>query len=821
MSTRKSLLLVDSDARSLRVLEVSLRKAGFSVNTAESGASALQWAFTEPPDLVVSDTKLPDISGFELCQRIRSDNRTRNAVVVFLTEEAGSESKIAGINAGADDFLTKPVLVKEIVSRVKTLLEKRRTDSLARRERPGNLSGTLSNMGVVDLLQVMEAGKKSGIVHLSSDPIKSGGFVTEGEERGTIFFRDGEVIDAKLGHIAGLEAVYRMLLWDDGVFEIEFKNIAREDAIQTTTQAILLEGMRRVDEWSRFSDLIPPVNSRQTIDYNALGRAYPDGVPPEMKPVMHLFDGRRSIFEVVNDTPGDDALALNVIADLQRYGILQAAHREAAESAVEAWLSAPPAMPTDPGLPTALANAVIPSPRTASAIMRPPTTHRTALPEPIAEPSLILSRHTVPANRAVPLSNETTQPAAPIPLTQTRPPLRIQRVSSVIGRLPTAEAPQLQFEEEEDEGWQPIRTAPSPAPAAPPRRAPSVPVARAPVTPPPRDVSAPRIPAAKSGSFVIAPAAPPAWPVAPKKATPPPPPPVSIPPPAPEPVELATTADIADSGPTQPPKVTAKDFEKPSTTAEWYKKEENTEEFSWDGVSNPWKSRLPGLLLIASVGALIVVLLAGGPRRPQQEEPTAVAEAARDPKRAGWPKTDEANIVINTAVPQQPAQPLAPVAPTPPPVEAAVPPPPPTAAPPPPPPPAVPEPAPPPPAPRVDKAAAEEAVKQGDASLGGGKFPAARASFKKAIEADPENAEAHSGLAMVFVELGQDRAAKTEANAALKLDQSQPRATLVLALVAHSASDMNTAKKYYKKYLQLAPNGKHAEEIRRVLKTLE
>ena len=54
------------------------------------------------------------------------------------------------------------------------------------------MSGTLANMGVVDLLQVMEAGKKSGIVHLSSDPIKSGGFVTEGEERGTIFFRDGE-----------------------------------------------------------------------------------------------------------------------------------------------------------------------------------------------------------------------------------------------------------------------------------------------------------------------------------------------------------------------------------------------------------------------------------------------------------------------------------------------------------------------------------------------------------------------------------------------------------------------------------------------------
>ena len=301
MTARKSLLLVDSDTRSLRVLEVSLRKAGFEVLTAESAAAALQLALQNGPDLVITEVQLPDYDGFELCQRLRSDQRTANCSVVFLTERTGPEVKISGINVGADEFLTKPVLVKEIISRVHALID-RQGVSISRRERPGNLSGTLANMGVVDLLQVMEAGSKSGIAHLSSDPIKSGGFVAEGEERGTLFFRDGQVIDARLGRHKGLNAVYRMLLWDDGVFEIEFKQLSRPNTLQTSTQQILLEGMRRVDEWSNFSELLPPVNSKLTVDYGALGRAF-SKVPPEMKPVLHLFDGRRSLFEVVSDAP--------------------------------------------------------------------------------------------------------------------------------------------------------------------------------------------------------------------------------------------------------------------------------------------------------------------------------------------------------------------------------------------------------------------------------------------------------------------------------------------------------------------------------------
>lgn len=485
---KRSLLLVDSDIRSLRVLEVSLKKAGFTVATSASAGDALISALNAPPDLIVTDTRLSDGDGFQLCRRLKADARTARAAVVFLSLDDRAESKVEAINAGADDFVAKPVLVMEIVSRVRSLLEKRQTAEIARRERPGNLSGTLANMGVVDLLQLMEGGQKSGIIHLSSDPARSGGFVSAGEERGTIYFRDGRFVDAHVGKLSGATAVYRMLMWIDGVFEIEFKALSREDLVGTTTQALLLEGMRRIDEWTRLEALLPAMSSRLSVDFGALGSRYYALLDP-MKPVLHLFDGKRTILDVVTDSALDDTSVLAAIAELYRMGALHSSDRSAPShraapaaadpTSVEAWLSSP-AVPSDArsgaspawrpepaGLPSVLGRAVIPSPQTASEILgwspvrltptpssappeaassarTAPVRQPTPAPLPIAEDAIMLSRHTVPANRPVLLtkparSAEAPAPAVaggePIPRTQTPRPVarfQVQRMSSVI-----------------------------------------------------------------------------------------------------------------------------------------------------------------------------------------------------------------------------------------------------------------------------------------------------------------------------------------------------------------------------------------------------
>jgi CheY-like chemotaxis protein len=918
MGPKKSLLLVDSDVRSMRVLEVSLKKAGFSVRTAATAQEALNLAQEEPPDLLVTESNLPDFDGFDLSLRLHADPKTAQVAVVFLSEASSPETRIRAINAGADDFLPKPVLVKEVVARLRGILEKRQTESIARRERPGNLSGTLANMGVVDLLQVMEAGKKSGIVHLSSDPVKSGGFVAEGQARGTMFFRDGRVIDAKLGPLTGLDAVYRMLLWEDGVFEIEFKPVSREDLVRTTTQTVLLEGMRRVDEWSRFAEALPPLASRLAVDFAALGKSVVE-VPATTRPILHLFDGRRTLFEVVNDSQIEDAVALEIIAKLHDAGVLYLANRgttppASSDQAVEAWLSASPRTAStitramsprendvdtdDLDLPSALGRAVIPSPASASEILQAadPRPEPTALPEPLNEPSLILSRHTVPANRAVPLTQAPTPApmAEPIPLTQAThaPRLAIQRMSSVVAAparpasvvepAPVAPAAARPAPVEEEDGWDDVKTTPSFAP--PTSRSISTPIVvrdelagmsdvsglqslrrpeprievkleprnelkSAPSIPPSQvDVADTRPPAptapvakARNSSYVIAPAGAPSWPATPPAALEPSP--VSEPP-RESPVPSAIPHEVSN---------VSKNFF------------DNPDDVGWELEGSAWKRRLPGIALVAAAVISILVLATG--RKEKTELPIEPPAKTR-PAKAAWPSSPEGAVIIQegaapegaptpsgapsptgspppagtpapaTATPTpspevaapagQPGAPIeapkpiepikaAPVAEAPKPVEPAKAPvaPPPVAA--------APAPTkaietPAPPAGDPNKAAA--LVTQGDDALRAEKFLEARKRYADAIQADANSAAAHSGIAMAYVELGKDGAAKSEARTAIKLDPGQARAHLALAIVAYNAGDTAGAKKAYTAFLKHEPTGKRADEVRLVLKSL-
>ena len=88
---KQHLLLVDADAKSLRVMEVSLKKAGFSVTTAVHGRDALEKVQISPPDLVLADTKMPEMDGFELCRVLKGDDRFKQIPFVFLTNQKSVE----------------------------------------------------------------------------------------------------------------------------------------------------------------------------------------------------------------------------------------------------------------------------------------------------------------------------------------------------------------------------------------------------------------------------------------------------------------------------------------------------------------------------------------------------------------------------------------------------------------------------------------------------------------------------------------------------------------------------------------------------------
>src|SRR5439155_14094016 len=154
---KQSLLLVDGDTKSLRVLEVSLKKAGFNVTTAVNGLDALEKVETSVPDLIISDTKMAELDGFEFCRRLKQNPELTRIPFIFLTGEKSVEDKIRGLELGVEDYLTKPIYIKEILTRVKILLQKRERERIEeRREAKTRFQGSLADMVVVDLIQTVD-----------------------------------------------------------------------------------------------------------------------------------------------------------------------------------------------------------------------------------------------------------------------------------------------------------------------------------------------------------------------------------------------------------------------------------------------------------------------------------------------------------------------------------------------------------------------------------------------------------------------------------------------------------------------------------------
>ncbi len=124
MSARATpkILVVDDDEINIKVLQIQLEAKGYVVLTATSGSDALELVASNPPDLILLDIQMPRMDGFEVCQRIRADQSTEFVPVVMVTALKDTADRIQSIQAGADDFISKPFDGHEIVARVGSLL---------------------------------------------------------------------------------------------------------------------------------------------------------------------------------------------------------------------------------------------------------------------------------------------------------------------------------------------------------------------------------------------------------------------------------------------------------------------------------------------------------------------------------------------------------------------------------------------------------------------------------------------------------------------------------------------------------------------------
>lgn len=132
----ESILIIDDEDDIRDILSYNLQKEGFKVHQASTGKEGILKAQQEVPDLVLLDVMMPEMDGIEVCQILRDDPKTKHISICFLTARSEDYSQIAGLDAGADDYVAKPVKPKVLASRIKAILRRKNNGDQAYESKP-------------------------------------------------------------------------------------------------------------------------------------------------------------------------------------------------------------------------------------------------------------------------------------------------------------------------------------------------------------------------------------------------------------------------------------------------------------------------------------------------------------------------------------------------------------------------------------------------------------------------------------------------------------------------------------------------------------
>ncbi len=222
----KRILIVDDEPNVVKSCARMLELQDFDVKGTTNGAEALAFYKKERFDLALVDLQMPDMDGLELLASLKAYDPS--ATVVIFTAYGTKESVVEALRLGASEFLEKPLETKSLAATVRRILEQ---------EGAKVVRGNLHTLTLPSIVQINCAERNQACLRL-----KRAG------EQGSIFFADGNVVHAVLGPQVGEEAIYELLNWEDGDFELEMGVSPPERTITVGWSGLLLEGMRRIDE---------------------------------------------------------------------------------------------------------------------------------------------------------------------------------------------------------------------------------------------------------------------------------------------------------------------------------------------------------------------------------------------------------------------------------------------------------------------------------------------------------------------------------------------------------------------------------------------
>jgi CheY-like chemotaxis protein len=234
-----TVLLVDDNPMVLGMLKQALAQLAH-ITTATDAPDALLKAVDSPPDILISDYRMTGMDGRQLVEKLRARPATMNIAVILLATKADIAERL-NLERQVDEFIEKPFYLREATQRIKRVIDKIALEKMARAApAEGGLRGNLSQMNVIDLMQSLEMGRKSCLLTF-----------TRAGERCDVYIVDGQISHASYGALKGDDAVYKVLTWEKGNFQIDFEGRSSEQTITRSTQGLMMEGLRILDESRR------------------------------------------------------------------------------------------------------------------------------------------------------------------------------------------------------------------------------------------------------------------------------------------------------------------------------------------------------------------------------------------------------------------------------------------------------------------------------------------------------------------------------------------------------------------------------------------
>jgi len=235
----RTVLVVDDNRIFRTFLKDALTRRGFTVHEAGNGEEGLRVALEKRPWLVLTDVAMPGVDGIEFCRRLRGHSLLRHTPLIFLSGWDEYRDRSRGLEAGADEYLSKDTPVRELLIRIQIVL-KRYSDLGPAAGRGPGMEGRLEVIGTPGLLQMCHLSRLTGLLTVGSE-----------ERKLEVSFRDGEIVGARAGALAGPDAVFEFVSCSEGHFSFAPGDPGPGQPLGQTFSQVLLEGCRRLDEKRR------------------------------------------------------------------------------------------------------------------------------------------------------------------------------------------------------------------------------------------------------------------------------------------------------------------------------------------------------------------------------------------------------------------------------------------------------------------------------------------------------------------------------------------------------------------------------------------